>query len=171
MIEVRFSNDHSARQRGDVMTVLRQPRLWIPTATDYPRHDEWLDKTESEIVNGDKRAMLGYSGNNPVGTIVYRRHETQDNAVEIRNISIDPLVRGRLFGAFMLRQVEIDAIWNDFEGVDTFWVDTKITNTDMIGFLESEGYAVTGIADLYKDGTGEDVILTKSIAKAYSQVG
>ena len=166
MIEVQFSNDHSARQRGDVMTVLRQPRLWIPTATDYPRHNEWLDKTESEIANGNKRAMLGCSDNNPVGAIIYRRHETQDNVVEIRNISINHSVRGRLFGAFMLRQEEIDAMRNDFVGVDTFSVDTKITNTDMIGFLESEGYTMTDIADLYQDGTGEDVILTKSTIKA-----
>lgn len=166
MIELRFSNDHSARQRGDVMAVLRQPRLWIPTAIDYPRHDEWLDKTESEIANGNKRAMLGYSDNNPVGTIVYRRHETQDNVVEIRNISINHSMRGRLFGAFMLRQVEIDAIRNDFVGVDTFSVDTKLTNAGMIGFLEREGYSVTDIVDLYQDGTGEDAILTKVITKA-----
>lgn len=163
MIEIRFSNDHSARQRGDVMAVLGQPRLWIPTAADYPRHSEWLGKTEAEIAAGTKRAMLGYNGQDPVGTIVYRRHETQDNVVEIRNISVHPSVHGRLFGAFMLRQVQEDATQNDFVGTDTFLVDTKVTNTGMIGFLESQGYALTDIADLYQDGTGEDAILTKSL--------
>ena len=164
MIEVRFSNDHSARQRSDVVAVLRQPRLWIPTAEDYPRHAEWLDKTESEVANGTKRAMLGYSDQQPVGAIVYRKHEDLNNVVEIRNISICPLVQGRLFGSFMLRQAEIDAVQNDFAGIDTFSVDTKITNTGMIGFLESEGYEITDIADLYQDGTGEDAILTKSVS-------
>lgn len=163
MIEVKFSNDHSTRQRGDVMAVLGQPRLWIPTATDYPRHDEWLDKTEAAIADGAKRALLSYSGHDPVGVIVYRRSETQDNVVGIRNVSFHPSVRGRLFGAFALRQTEYDAKENDFKGIDTFMVDTKVTNIGMIGFLESQGYALTDITDLYQDGTGEDAILTKSL--------
>ena len=163
MIEARFSNDHSAHQLDDVMTILGRPRLWIPTAADYPRHGEWLDKTETEIADGTKRAMLGYNGSDPVGVIVYRRNETQDNVVDIRNISFDPSVRGRLFGTFALRQAEYDATQNDFEGVDTFVVDTKITNTGMISFLERQGYVLARIADLYQDGTGEDAILTKSL--------
>jgi ribosomal protein S18 acetylase RimI-like enzyme len=164
MIEIKFSNDHSPRQRSKVMTVLKLPRLWIPTAADYPRHDEWLDKTESEIADGTRGAMLGCSDHNPVGAIIYRRHKTQGNVVELRNISISPSVRGRLFGAFMLRQVEVDVtLNNEFVGIDTFSVDTKVTNTGMIGFLESQGYSYTlaDIADLYHDGTGDDVTLTK----------
>lgn len=165
MIEARFSNDHSTRQLGDVMTVLGQPRLLIPTSVDYPRHDEWLDETEAEIADGTKRAMLGYSGHDPVAVIVYRRHETQDNVVKIRNISVSPVAQRRLFGTFMLRLVQEDVTQNDFPGVDTFVVDTKITNPGMIGFLEGLGWVVTGIADLYQDGTGEDVVLTKSLVK------
>lgn len=163
LIDIRFSNEHNRRQLGDIMTVLSQPRLWVPTAADYPRHKEWLGKSEAQIAEGTKRALLAYVGANPVGAIVYRRHEAAKNIVEIRNISIDPEVHGRLFGAFMLRQVETDSLAHDFPGTDTLTVDTKATNGDMIAFLEKQGFRPSDAVDLYSDGTGMDVVLTKSL--------
>lgn len=164
MIDLRFSNELSKSQIGDVMNILSRPRLWIPTFVDYPRHKEWLDKSEAQIANGAKRALLAYAGHVPVGTVVYRLHETEKRTVEIRNISIDPAIRRQLFGAFMLRQVEMDVLENEYPEVDTFVVDTKVSNTSMINFLENQGYRHRDIVDLYQDGTGMDAILLKTIA-------
>ena len=163
MIDIHFSNDHDKRQVGDVMSVLARPRLWIPTNNDYPRHSAWLEKSEAEITTGQRRAMLGYVGKIPVGAIVYRQHAQREKTVEIRNISIDPSVHRQLFGSFMLRQVETDASQNDYVGANMFSVDTKVTNTGMLDFLERQGYTVTDVIDIYNDGTGEDAILTKSL--------
>ena len=163
MINLRFSNELSKSQLGDVMKVLSRPRLWIPTSADYPRHQEWLDKSEAQIAEGSKRALLAYADNTPVGAIVYRRHETEEKTVEIRNISIDPAIRGQLFGAFMLRQVETDVLANEYPKADTFVVDTKINNTSMISFLENQGYRRSNTLDLYQDGTGMDAILVKTL--------
>jgi hypothetical protein len=60
MTEIRFNNDYSSAKVADIVDVLRQPRLWIPTEKDYPDHETWLNKTEALIVSGKKRAMAAY---------------------------------------------------------------------------------------------------------------
>lgn len=167
MADFRFTNEFgSARAVGQVIDVLRRPRLWIPTQADYPAHDAWLEKVEQELLEGTaRRALLARYDRKPVGAIVYRRHEEHDNVLEIRNISILPEVKGRRFGSYMLRQVEWEGAEHDFPGVDTVMVDTKITNGAMIDFLrKGNGYKIAEVADIYGDDTGLDAVLTKPLA-------
>jgi ribosomal protein S18 acetylase RimI-like enzyme len=164
MTDVRVTNDLNHHAIGEAMGVLSRPRLWIPTAHDYPRHNEWLDKTEAQVLEGTKRVMLGYVDRNPVGAVVYRLNETESHTVDIRNISIDVDYRSQLLGSFLLRQAERDAVMNDYDNITAFSVDTKLGNLGMISFLERQGYEVYDITDLYQDGTGEDVILRKLVA-------
>lgn len=163
MAEFRFTNEHRTSEVGKVIDALRRPRLWIPTTNDYPSHEEWLGKTEADIAAGRKRAMISYYDNEAVAAIVYRRHETLNNVVEIRNISVVPEARGRLIGSFALVNTELEAVRHDFPGTDTLMVDTKISNAEMIGFLENHGYSVQEIADLYMQGTELDAVLAKSL--------
>ena len=158
MIEVRFTNEPTGRQFDDTLTVLSQPRLWIPTEHDYPRHTDWLDRTADELQRGHKRALLAYAESSPMGVIIYRPKQDDLETIEIRNISINPAVKGRLFGSLMLRQVE-----HDYPDARTISVDTKITNEHMISFLESQGYGISAIEDLYGDNTELDALLTKSL--------
>lgn len=165
MTEFRFDNNHTSAQAADIVDVLRQPRLWIPTEKDYPTHRSWLDKTEAQIVDGPKRAMAAYMGRDAVGAVIYQRSTEQPNLLEIRNISVSTDARGRYIGAFLLRNAELEAVRNDFIGVDEIVADTKITNEEMITFLISQGYSIKDITDLYGLGTGLDVVMSKSVSK------
>jgi ribosomal protein S18 acetylase RimI-like enzyme len=165
MAEFRFTNEHSPSEVGGVIDVLRAPRLWIPTETDYPAHSEWVEKAEAQIHTGKKRAMLAYHNRKPVGTVIYQRHELFPEIVELRNFSVIPDATGRYIGSFLLRNAEIEAFKNDFPDTLGIMADTKITNIEMIEFLERHGYRLEEIADLYNSGTAEDAVFIKSAAK------
>jgi hypothetical protein len=64
---------------------------------------------------------------------------------------------------FLLRNAEIEAVQHDFLGIDEYVVDTKVSNVQMIAFLESQGYSVKDIADLYGLDAGLDVVMTKAV--------
>ncbi len=141
---------------------LRQPRLWVPTAADYPSHDQWLEKTEADLISGRKQAMTVQHDEADIGVVVYQRHPEASAVCEIKNISIMPQSRGRHIGSFTLRTAEVQAI-NDFPGIETLEIDTKLTNKDMITFLQLQGYVITKVADVYDSGM-LDVVLTKPAA-------
>lgn len=162
MAEFRITNEHSSSEVGNVIGLMERPRLWVPE-TDYPDYYEWLQKTEAQVNSGKKRAMLAYSGREPVGTVVYQQHENRPNTVEIRNISVSPDMRGRYIGSFLLRNTEVDAINEDFPECNQVMVDTKITNTDMIAFLLRHGYQLEEITDLYGLSAGQDAVFTKPL--------
>jgi ribosomal protein S18 acetylase RimI-like enzyme len=163
MADFRFTNEHRASEVGNVIGALERPRLWVP-ANDYPDYYEWLQKTEQQIGSGQKRAMLAYSGLEPVGTIIYQRHECRPGCVEIRNISVDPSVRGRYVGSFLLRNTEAEAVQRDFVDCQEMVIDTKVANSDMIAFLLKHGYKLAEVTDLYGLSAGEDAVFTKSLA-------
>jgi ribosomal protein S18 acetylase RimI-like enzyme len=165
MADFRFTNEHTSDEVGNVIDVLRRPRLWIPTQKDYPDYDAWLEKTEAEIASDKKRAMLAYMGRQPVGAVIYQRHKEQPRTIEIKNISVSPHTQGRHIGSFMLRNSEIEAIRNDFPDADRLIVDTKVTNADMINFLVNHGYRIHEVTSLYGPESGLDAVLTKSVAK------
>lgn len=166
MAEFRFTNEHSPSGVGDVMSVLVQPRQWVP-ADEYPDYfNRWIPKTEADILNNTKRAMLAMVYRTPAGVIVYRRHETRPRTVEIRNISVVPDFSNRLIGSFMLRQVELEATRYDYPDCDTVIVDTKASNERMLRFLEGHGYELETITDLYGLGAGLDAVLVKRLNQA-----
>ncbi len=163
MAEFRITNEHTQSEVGNIISVLRKPRLWIPTEKDYPDHALWLEKTEDQIQRGTKRAMLAYIGGTPVGTVVYQRHEQLPSVVEVRNISVSPEATHRGIASFLLRNAELEAVRIDFPDTDTIMVDTKIANPEMIQFLELRDYELAEIADLYGSGSF-DGIFTKPLA-------
>ncbi len=163
MREFRFNNDHSATDIADIVDLLLQPRLWIATEKDYPNHGSWLDKTEDLLISGKKRAMAAYMGGDAVGAVIYQRDPNRPVSLEVRNISVSADARGRYVGGFLLRNAEIEAAQNDFPGIEEIVVDTKVSNVEMISFLESQGYRITEVADLYGMDAGLDAVMTKSI--------
>ncbi len=162
MADFRFTNELSSCEIDEVVTLLRSPRLWIPTEADYPAHSEWIDKTIGQLEDEVKRALLAQYNGVPVGAAIFQRHPERSNVLEIRNLSVVPEGQGRLVGSFLLRNTEIEAM-ADFPGVETVLVDTKVTNTDMVAFLINHGYEIQEVADLYGLGAGEDVVLSKSL--------
>ena len=142
MTEFKFTNDHSPSQIGNIIDVLRRPRLWIPTEQDYPNHDVWLDRVEAQVLAGTKRAMLAYHEGRPVGAVVYQRHTDRSDVLEIKNISVDPEAAGRYVGSFLLHNSVLEAEKVDFPGVEEVTVDTKQTNRGMIKFLLDHEYVL-----------------------------
>lgn len=165
MADFRFTNEHSSGDLGNIADVLMRPRLWIPTEADYPGHGEWVQKTEAQLANEEKRAMVAYKGRTPIGTIVYQRHQIRPNTVEIKNVSVSDDARGRFVGSFLLRNVEIESVLYDFPDCDTIVGDTKLTNTEVIRFVRKHGYMLEGVADLYGTGTKLDAIFSKTTVK------
>ena len=104
-------------------------------------------------------------GKNTVGAVIYQGIVNQPRTLELRNISVSDDARGRYVGAFLLRNTEVEATQNDFPGIEEVIVDTKSTNIEMLAFLESQGYGVKEITDLYGLGTGLDVVMSKSLVK------
>lgn len=160
MAEFRFTNEHRGGETGNVIDVLRRPRLWVP-GSDYPDYSDWLERVELQLGSGQKRAMVAYSHRKPIGTVLYQRHPEEPAKLEIRNISVLE-DRGRLVGSFALHNTELEAT-RDFPGVETAVVDTKITNTEMIQFLLNHGYQLQEITDLYQLGTGLDAVFSKPL--------
>lgn len=161
MADFRFTNEHGSSELGNVVGILEQPRLWIPSTTDYPDYDEWIQKTQEQIELGSKRAMLAYFGREPVGTVVYQRHETRPGVVAIRNISVSPDAKGRYVGSFLLRNTELEAVTQDYPECNEILVDTKISNSGMISFLIGHGYQLEEVTDLYGLGAGVDAVFAK----------
>lgn len=162
MTDFRFTNDLSQHEIDGVVGLLRSPRLWIPTEADYPAHPEWVDKTVAQLESETKRALLAQHDGVPVGVAIFQRHPERSEILEIRNLSVAPEDQGRFVGSFLLRNTEIEAMVG-FPGVKSVLVDTKATNTDMVDFLMNHGYEIEEFVDLYGLGTGEDVVLSKSL--------
>lgn len=165
-MNILFTDEMNRRRAAQAIDVLRAPRLWIPTSDDYgmKAHENWLAKIEHELVEGKRCAPLAQSGRSHVGAIVWRTGEDV-NQFDIRNISIHPDTRGRSFASLMMRQVEHTVCEQAASDTPIITVDTKVTNTEMIGFLRSIGYEITEISDLYDSGK-LDAILIKHCTRA-----
>ena len=163
-MNVRFTDEMNPSRAARVTDVLRAPRLWIPTAKDYgPGHKDWLAKVEHELAVGARYALHAQVDGRSAGAVIWRSNETDPTLMDIRNISIDPAMNGRYFGAFMLRNAEF-LMREQHPSVRTVQADTKTTNPDMRAFLARQGYTEVGVVDLY--GSGKlDVLLHKTIGE------
>lgn len=163
-MNVRFSDEVNPSQAAKVIDVLRAPRLYIPTEADYGSHHEpWLAKTEYELTSGTRHALLIEDEIGSAGVGIFRIDSDNPDVVDFRNISIDPRVGGRRFGSFLVRNVEHIASFT-YPEATTLRVDTKHTNSDMIAFLERQGYVRQSMSDLYSSGK-LDIILQKPITR------
>ncbi len=161
-MNIRFTDEMNPTRAAKVAGVLKGERLLIPTQEDYgSKHDEWVAKAEAELATGGVRfAMLAELNNRPVGAFVWRCAE-EPGVVDLRNISIDPGAAGRHFATFMMRNVPY-SVRDTHPDAEIIRVDTKTTNTAMLGFLAQEGYRLTEISDLYNSGK-PDAILEKTL--------
>ncbi len=122
----------------------------------YPKYDEWVQRTESELIEGHKNSIIAFSESNLVGNVVYQRHKNLPSILELKNIRIHPELRQRYFAKFMLRQVEAEN-----EGkYDAIMVDARQDQKEVIRFLGSCNYSQTLTIPLY-DSNVPDIIMTK----------
>ena len=107
--------------------------------------------------------MATYMGKDAVGTVFYQRDPHQPQSLEIRNISMSANARGRDDGVSLLRNTETKAAQNNFSGIEEYVVHTKASKEEMIAFLESQGYSIQDITDMYALAAGLDVVMSKPV--------
>ena len=167
MLDIRFSNQPNGRNLDATSELLRQPRLWVPGG-DYPDHPDWVDMALSEIAAEQKRSMVAWMGDEQVGVLVYQRHKTSPDTVEIKNLSVQPQARGRRIADFLFRQVELEGP-HDFPGATRLVGDTKVTNAAMIQFALHNGMSLVAVPTLegtFANNGVPDVVLTKQLPVA-----
>jgi len=72
----------------------------------YPNYEDWVQKAESEIDSGYKRAIMAFSNKHIVGDLIYQPHKTIPLVMELKNLRIHNEFKNRYFANFMLRQAE-----------------------------------------------------------------
>jgi ribosomal protein S18 acetylase RimI-like enzyme len=161
-MELTFTSDGVGGRADELVDYLRGPRLWIPQV-DYPDFDRWADKVHAQLKSEEKRAIVALARHEVVGAVVYQRHKTRPEALEIKNITVRPDMRGRFVAGFLLRNAEVEGA-ADY-GVGDVIVDAKARNVALRAYLFRQGYRQRGVADLYGLGAGEDVVYGKPIGR------
>lgn len=161
-MEITFTSDAVAARADELVDYMRGPRLWIPQL-DYPDFDRWADKVHAQLKSEEKRALVALSCRAVVGAVVYQRHKAVPTALEIKNITVRPDMRGRFIAGFLLRNAEIEGA-ADY-GVSEVIVDAKARNAAVRAYLLRQGYRLRGVEDLYGLGAGQDVVYGKPIGK------
>ena len=145
---------------GQLIDFLLGPRLWVPDQT-YPDYFDWIQRIEPELNGGCKRHMACVWNGELAGVVVWQRHKTETSWLEIKNITVRPLVSGRMVGSFLLRQAEIEGAL-EFGSVQSV-CDAKTSARDVLGFLVACHYRPQLTTDLYGHGRGPDVVLTRTL--------
>jgi len=164
MAEIVLTNETRQSQVGGVIdAIVREPRLWAPSGS-YADLFTWGERAELEIRTGAKRVMAAFDHKQPFGGIVYQQHKQLPGVIELRRIAFAPTMSRLHIASTALRLTEREITHNDFPDAHTIMVDTKVGHTGMIGFLESEGYVLQDVTDLYGLGDELDAVFTKTIA-------
>ena len=153
-MEFTFRNIDSTSEIYTLIDFMKQHPL------NYPNHNEWIQRCESEFHLQYKQAILAFSDKKLVGDLVYQPDKSLPKTLEIKNFRIHLKLRRRDFGHFMLKQVE--EIAKATKKYKIIKVDTQTSQTDIIQLLTFTGYKELARATLY-DSDKEDIIFTKSI--------
>jgi len=123
---------------------------------DYPRYEEWLQKTESQLERGEKQAILAFQEGRLVGDLVYQvcRDEGLGNLIEIKNLRINPEVRERYFASFMLRQLYAEC-GDKYGGL---LVDVRVNQKQTRDFFISQRFNPIMNISLYEKKMNEIVM-------------
>jgi ribosomal protein S18 acetylase RimI-like enzyme len=127
---------------------------------NYPRYDDWVQKTEYELDSGYKKAILAFSEGKLVGNLIYQKHKEIPEFLELKNLRIHPDFRMRDFGRFMLKQAEVE----NSGKYDAIICDCHSEQSEIIRFLQSCNYIPIKSIPLYDKNTLE-VVLTKFMKK------
>jgi ribosomal protein S18 acetylase RimI-like enzyme len=160
-VQYLFSNEYSPSRVDEIVAYLAGPRLWIPQA-QYPDYDDWLQKVHRELKSEQKRALIAFAQGIVCGAIIYQRHKSRQDILELKNITVRPEEQGRLIASFLMRNTEIEGA-RDFPGVTSAVCDAKRDNVAIGAFLRRNRYQPVGTADLYGLGGGADVLFRKPL--------
>jgi len=159
-MDFKFTNNHSISRLDEIVSYLLGSRLWIPS-TDYPDFSDWAEKVHGELKKEAKRALIALSEDNVVGVTIYQRHKRYKDALEIKNLTVRPDMRGRHIASFLMRNTEIEG-QREF-GSKYALCDVKAENLAVRLFLMKHRYKIVRKEDLYGLGSGDDVVYQKNL--------
>ena len=123
----------------------------------YPGYGQWVEKTEHELNMGVKGAILAYSEGKLAADLIFQTHKRIPRVVEIKNLRTHPDLRRKYFARFMLKQLESEST-----GYNVLLVDARESQTDMVHFLQSSGFAPILSTNLYSPNE-RDLIMAKPL--------
>jgi N-acetylglutamate synthase-like GNAT family acetyltransferase len=155
------------RQVKDPLDLRRLRSFMLKQPQFYPDYADWVDSTcLPRIESGTGRAYLLLVDGRVAGDVVF--HLEQSDAVEIKNLRIDPEYRNRLAARFMLRQVELDA--PRLSGLDDLptriITDVSTPNFSGVEFFLRSGFRIAGMEELYRPGQHEYLLEKLQISKS-----
>jgi len=159
-MDFKFTNNYPVSRLDEIVSYLLGPRLWIPS-TDYPDFLDWAEKVHGELKKDAKRALIALSENNVVGVTIYQRHKKYKDALEIKNLTVRPDMRGRYIASFLMRNTEIEG-QREF-GSKYALCDAKANNYPVRLFLMKHRYKIIREEDLYELGSGKDIVYQKNL--------
>lgn len=157
MIDFRLA---APRDTEQVVDYLRCPEVFESAQNDYPNHEEWIKKTQEELLHGNRQALVGTLGKTIVGATVFLVEQDDPTTVAVRNFSIHPDHRGRQIGTQMLGHLE-DTVAVTYPEVARVMVDAKTSNP-IVGWLTKRGFAIINEVNLY-GGEELDIVLVKNL--------
>ncbi len=158
-MDFKFTNNYSVSRLDEIVSYLLGPRLWIPS-TDYPDFLDWAQKVYGELKKDVKRALIALSENNVVGVAIYQRHKKYKDALEIKNLTVRPDMRGRYIASFLMRNAEIEGQREFNSGY--VLCDAKASNYPVRLFLMKHQYKILRKEDLYGLNSGKDIVYRKN---------
>lgn len=157
-MDFRFTSDLPPSRIDEVVDLMLQPRLWVPN-TDYPDLVDWSQKVALQLASGEKRIIAGIEGRTVKAVVVYQQHSS--GGIELKNLSVEPSIRGRHVASFLIRNAEVEG--QVAFGATSVVCDAKASNHSVRCFLIANGYRVADRRDLYGLGAGDDFVYRKSL--------
>lgn len=150
-----MSFDYRFRFLEDEKEIKKLRKFLLLQPLDYPQYEDWIERAIAEIDLGYKKTILAFSDNVIVGDLIFQPHKTLSRVMELKNMRINPKLKRRYFGYFMLRQAEAES-----KNCDLIMCDTRSDRIDVLNLLKLCGYKEVSRVPLY-DSNVEDVVLSK----------
>jgi len=148
-----FTDIQSRNELSQLIDFLHRQNL------NYPNYDDWVQRTESEIIRGHKKTILALSGKRIVGDLIYQQHKENPRLLELKNMRVHPNLRDRYFARFMLRQAEAEN-----PNYDAIICDAPSEFPEIISFMQNCGYTPILSRPLY-DNQEPEIVMVKPIQK------
>ncbi|MDB4984295.1 MAG: hypothetical protein JWM20_474 [Patescibacteria group bacterium] len=159
-MNISLTNEFKEASTDQLLDFMRRPRILVNNA-DYPDFDHWLQKVYVQLKSEEKRAILIIENGLIIGSVLYQKHASIKDALEIKNLTVGKEYRHRKFGSVLLRQAEILGAAG-FKTVKAV-CDAKAQNDEVRTFLLSEKYRILGEQDLYNKKSGTDLVYYKNL--------
>ncbi|ABS56814.1 GCN5-related N-acetyltransferase [Methanoregula boonei 6A8] len=149
----RILQDDEIRQLNDLLS----PKF----SADYPNFEIWLKSVQTEMSNGKRRFAIGIWKEKLIATSIIKL--TASGVAELKSFFVDPDFIHQRYSNDLYSEVENQCRKSGTTRIISY---LYIDNKEMIEFLISKGFLISGKDDLYGNGR-ESYILSKALMPEY----